>query len=265
MSRHRTKDILLLCQATLALHLNATQDAQSHIAHRCSQSAASAMSAMSAADEPRDVECVSYDTQKSAVQQLKKATAEMLAQHRAIKEAESVALLEQRHAYEQRIQQLVDGILKLQQQLRQGTERSTKLRLQYEKEKKALQEQVDRLERSVRDAGASGNSRLKQLQKDHEDEVNQLQQQIAELERARVMAEQFAQIAGAQRVGLTGWVVPRAGGGQCQSQGGAAAAGERGGRGVAGGGGGCPAAGSPGRAEARAGRTGMVSALCAQL
>lgn len=92
---------------------------------------------------------VNYDVLRSKVQVLKAQQQQALKQQQACREVDLVALADQRSQYEAVVSDLQRHNAKLQQQLTQNVERSTKVRQQYEKEKKSLQAQLDKLTSSL--------------------------------------------------------------------------------------------------------------------
>eukprot|EP00983_Pelagomonas_calceolata_P030027 939964-Pelagomonas_calceolata.AAC.1 len=91
---------------------------------------------------------------KARVQNLKREQQRALGHQKAAHMAETAALLEQRMAYESKLAQMEANITSLTQQIKQTNERSAKLRTHCERDKKALQVQLDQANKTLQSIDA---------------------------------------------------------------------------------------------------------------
>ncbi|WIA20048.1 hypothetical protein OEZ85_005913 [Tetradesmus obliquus] len=132
-----------------------------------------------------------YDQLKQQVQHMKLDQQEFYAVKAKQKELETVALLQQKLQYEQQSDSQQQEILALQTRLKDSVERASKLRQHFEKDKKVLTQQAERLQdtlaqieqQHVEQLAAKDSVHLQQLQ-DIRSELEQRQQEWAEEKQA---------------------------------------------------------------------------------
>ncbi|KAG1658457.1 hypothetical protein FOA52_005621 [Chlamydomonas sp. UWO 241] len=112
---------------------------------------------------PRSPHPDSYEALRARVHLLKKEHQKVV----KTSQLESVALLQQRQKYEATTSDLQDEVASLRSQLRANTERSAKLRQHYDKDKKSLQSQVERLEKALEGCDAEHAARVDALKAEH--------------------------------------------------------------------------------------------------
>ncbi|GAX77686.1 hypothetical protein CEUSTIGMA_g5129.t1 [Chlamydomonas eustigma] len=127
----------------------------------------------------------SYEALKQRVHLLKKEHQKVVQTNKSHKEVETVALVQQRQRYELLVEELEDEVSGLQAQLRQNTERSTKMRLHNEKDKKNLLGQVDRLTKALDCGDAQHAAALSNCQAEFEMLLASARNEIEDLKRGR--------------------------------------------------------------------------------
>lgn len=93
--------------------------------------------------------------------------------------------MEQKASYDIKICELEEEVEQLKTQVKSGNERSMKLRAGYEREKRILETQIDKLTKSLETKDAEAALEAKKVASKHQTELKALQQQIEELIQGR--------------------------------------------------------------------------------
>eukprot|EP00877_Chromochloris_zofingiensis_P014063 jgi/Chrzof1/8910/Cz03g28240.t1 len=136
-----------------------------------------------------------YDQLKQQVIHLKTTQKEIQKTKAKEKELESVALLQQKQQYEVQLSDQQQEVSQLQQRLRDSVDRATKVRQHYERDKKALTQQIGKLEASLHSQTQQHQEELANQNAEHAQQLGELQDKLAACEKAREHDKQLLEAA----------------------------------------------------------------------
>lgn len=123
-----------------------------------------------------------YDRLRDQIRSLKLEQQEVQEARAKLREYEAAALLEQQQRYESHLLSAEQKVVDLQEQLRANNERAAKTRQAYEKDKRKLTAEVERLEKELHSAQASRAGEMERLRGEYEGRLGEMSGRLREAE-----------------------------------------------------------------------------------